>query len=313
MTSGRTAAPLGGEGEDLVGGRALAVDQDGVGARRAVRLGPAEGLVEPAPRDERLHARDDREVRIAGAVLAGLDLAAELVDLGQRLVLADERVGLREELVLEADGGDAPLAELPDQAAHVVEVAVAGVAVEKDRDRRGVGHELEHLQDLRPGGLVAVADAERGRDREARRPDSREARFLDDLRREAVVSLHEEGELGRVEQRPEPRRPRHRGASWRARAERWGRHGRFPLPRRLARPGHAPGSRVRIHRARVLGPERSAADRSGGPRGTGPPVRRGPRYCLVATGPAEAVTVWMNPCATCGTGSCVPSRISWTV
>jgi hypothetical protein len=135
------------------------VDQDAVGARRVVCLGAPEGLVEAAPRDERLHAGHDREVGLGGAVLAGLDLPAELVDVGQRLMLADERVRLGEELVLEADRRHSALAELPDETAHVVEVAVSRVPVEEDRERRGVGHELEHLQDLGPGGLVAVAHA----------------------------------------------------------------------------------------------------------------------------------------------------------
>ena len=84
----------------------------------------------------------------------------------------DEAVGLREELVLDAHAGDAALLELAHEAAHVVEVAVAGVAVEQDRERRRVGHELEHLEHLRPARLVVVAHAERRRDREAAAPRS---------------------------------------------------------------------------------------------------------------------------------------------
>jgi GNAT superfamily N-acetyltransferase len=145
------------------------------------------------------------------AVLAGLDAAAELVDVGERLPVADEGVRLGEQLVLEADAGEAALAQLAHEAADVVEVAVAGVAVDQDRQGRGVGHVLEHVQHLGPRRLVAVAQAERGRHREARRPDPAEARLLDDLRGEAVMGLQEEGEGGRadlVPQRSESRRGR---------------------------------------------------------------------------------------------------------
>src|SRR5438045_8048960 len=53
------------------------------------------------------------------------------------------------------------LLELAHQPPHVVEVAVAGVAVHEDRDRPGgVGHEADVLHHLRPRELVVVAHAE---------------------------------------------------------------------------------------------------------------------------------------------------------
>ena len=69
-------------------------------ARRSASSGPARRWGPPRG--------DDREVGVAGAVLAGLDLAAEFVDVGQRLMLADERVGLGKELVLEGQTAATP-------------------------------------------------------------------------------------------------------------------------------------------------------------------------------------------------------------
>src|SRR5437667_13246 len=139
-TYGRAAAPFVEEREDLRGTRLAAVDEDRVGAGAMVGLRALDRLREAPARDERLHARDEDEVGVRLAVLARLDLAAELLDVGQRLQLgAQERVRLREELVLDGDAGHADLLELAHEPAHVVEVAVARVAVEQERDRGGCG------------------------------------------------------------------------------------------------------------------------------------------------------------------------------
>ena len=165
-------APFGHEGEDLVRLGQLAVDEDGVRAGAPVRLGPLQRLAQAPAGDECLDASDDAEVVVALGVLARLDLPAELVHVRERLVVADEAVGLREELVLDADAGDVACLELLDEPAHVVEVAVAGVPVEQERNRGRVAHELEQVEDLRPAHLVVVPHAHRGRDRQAAAPQA---------------------------------------------------------------------------------------------------------------------------------------------
>ena len=175
----RPPVPFREEREDLGRARLARVDQDRVGARRLIGLGALEGFRESPARDQRLHARHQHEVRIRLAVLAGLDLAAELVDVGERLQLRpEERVRLGEELVLDDDAGDADLLELPDEPAHAVEVAVAGVAVEEDGNVDGLGHERDVVHHLRPAQLVVVPDAKGGRDGQAARPDPFEAGLL---------------------------------------------------------------------------------------------------------------------------------------
>src|SRR5207244_3836207 len=97
---GRAVPPLLEEREDLRRARLARVDQDRVGAGRVVSLGALERLRKTPARDKRFHAGDQHELGVALAVLARLDLAAELSDVGERLELrAQERVGLREELV----------------------------------------------------------------------------------------------------------------------------------------------------------------------------------------------------------------------
>ncbi len=175
------------------------MDQHRIGPGRVIGLGAAQRLIETVAGDQRLDAGDEREFRLGLAVLAGLDAAAELVDRGKRLRLAEEGVGLGEQLVLDADAGDAALAELADEAPDIVEIAIAGIAVDQDRQRRRIGHEFEDVEHLRPRRLVVVAHAERRRDRQPGRPDAGKSGFLDKLGREAVMRLHQEREFWRDE------------------------------------------------------------------------------------------------------------------
>src|SRR5262249_30771749 len=195
------AAPLAHEGEDLVRGVQLAVDQHRVGARAVVGLGALQRLGEAPAGDEGLDARDDAEVRVRLRVLGGADLARELLDPRERLCLAaDEGVRLREELVLDAHRRDAAALELAHEPAHVVEVPVARVGVEQQRHARRVGHELDRLEHLRPARLVVVAQPHRGGDREPAAPESLEAGLLGDPRRETAVGLHQELDLRRAQE-----------------------------------------------------------------------------------------------------------------
>ena len=202
---GQAIAPLREEREDLGRARLLRVDEDGIGAGRVIGLRALERLGETPARDERFHAGDQHEVGVLLAVLARLDLAGELRDIGERLELgAEERVGLREELVLDHHAAHADLLELPHEAPHVVEVAVAGVAVEEHGHRRRLGHEGYVVDHLGPAQLVVVADAEGGGQGEAARPDPLEPGLLDDARGEAIVGLHHEGDLGSRDELAEP-------------------------------------------------------------------------------------------------------------
>ena len=202
--------PFAGEAQHLLGGRRLGMDQNGVGAGLAIGFGAAQRLVEPPSGDQRLDARHDRKIVVGLTVLARLDLAAELVDLGERLALADEGVGLGEQLVLDAHAGDLSLAQLLHQPTHVVEVAIAGVAVHQDRNVGGVRHELEHIEHLRPRRLVGIAHAERGRHRKPGCPDAAEARFFDDLGGKPVMGFHQERKLRREQLGAQGGSPRER-------------------------------------------------------------------------------------------------------
>ena len=151
------------ERQDFIGHGQGAVDQDAVGAGLAIGFGAAQRFGEPPAADEGFDPGDDGKVLVALGVFAGFDLAAELVHVRHGLGVAlDEAVRFGEELVFDAHRGNLALLQLADEALHVVEVAVAGVAVEENRNRGGVGHEFEGFEHLRPAGFVVVAHAELG-------------------------------------------------------------------------------------------------------------------------------------------------------
>ena len=169
--------------------------EERVGAGADVLLAAAQGFVHAPSGDERFGPRDHGERRGALGVLGGQQLADELRDGRQLLLAVDEAVGLRKLLVLDTDARHTPLLQLAHETAHVVEVAVAGVAVEQDRQIARVGHEFERVDDLGPARFVVVAHAVLRGDREARRPDAAKTRFAHDARRQAVMGFHQEFEL----------------------------------------------------------------------------------------------------------------------
>jgi ribosomal protein L22 len=143
------------------------------------------------------NARDDTEIVVLLTVFAGRDLAAKFIHLGQWLPFAaDEAVCLRKYLVLDANAADIALLEFAHEPAHVIEIAITGVAVEQNRDTRRIRHEFEHIDNLRPACFVVVAHAKLCGNREAARPNALEAGFFGDPRADAVVGFENKLEPG---------------------------------------------------------------------------------------------------------------------
>ena len=93
-------------------------------------------------------------------------------------------------LVFDADAGDVALFQFFDQPPQVIEIAIAGVAVQQDRDAGRIGHEFQHIDHLAPTGLIAVAHAELRRQRQAAAPDPLKAGLFRDPGGQAVMRLH---------------------------------------------------------------------------------------------------------------------------
>ena len=104
----RTATlPLFEKRQHFVGACAFAVNEDGVCAGFAVRLGAPERFIQTPASDQRLDASDDVEVGIPLRVFARFDLADELADVGEWLPFAlNETIRLGKAFVFDADPRD---------------------------------------------------------------------------------------------------------------------------------------------------------------------------------------------------------------
>ena len=78
--------------------------------------------------------------------------------------------------------------------------AVRVTSIDQDGQAGGVGHVLQHLQDLGPGSLVVVAQAEHGGYGQAGCPDAGEPGLLRDLGGETAMRLHQEAQGGSIQQ-----------------------------------------------------------------------------------------------------------------
>ena len=133
------------------------MDQNAVGTGFMICLGAAKRFVQTPSSNQRFYARDHRKVVIGLSVFPGFDFAAELIDIGQRLVCAEERICLWKQLIFDANCRDIALDQLVHQSAEIIEISVTRVRIDEDRYRSGIRHEFQNLEDLRPRGFIAVA------------------------------------------------------------------------------------------------------------------------------------------------------------
>ncbi len=122
-----------------------------------------------------------------------LYLERKFVNIGERLLsIVMQRVGFGEELVFDAGASDSSLFELSDKPTSVVEVPIARIGIDQNGNVRVVAHELGHVEDLSPRGLVRVAYSQLGRYAQSACPYASKASLLHDSGAQAIVSLHQE-------------------------------------------------------------------------------------------------------------------------
>src|SRR5712671_2554671 len=109
--------------------------------------------------------------------------------------LIEERIGLGKHLVLDAHGRDIALLELAHQAAHIVEVSISSVSIQKDRNAAGIAHQFYDLQHLGPASFITVAHSHGCGQSKTTGPDPLETCFFDQLCSESVMGLHQEFQL----------------------------------------------------------------------------------------------------------------------
>jgi hypothetical protein len=138
------------------------MNEDGVSSGVGVGMGARKRLVHSVASDQGLDPCDEHQVA-AHCILHSAQPAGELVGIGQRMPIADERIHLGKALVLQGYAGGATLLKLACQKTRIVEIAKSAIAVDKHRKVGRVDHTFDDIDELGPGGFVGVAVAERAR------------------------------------------------------------------------------------------------------------------------------------------------------
>jgi hypothetical protein len=190
------------------------VDQHHVGAGRGVGAAALERFLHAPAGNQRFGAGDDHEVRIALRALGRTDLAGVLLDAGELATHARvEAAALGEDVVFDADGGDAGALVLLDAADDVDGIAVAIVAIGDHGELGGVVDLGGDFEVLRHGKHAGVRHGARRSDLEPARPHPVEAGFFGQPGGQAVVRPHQQHRRRARQQFAELRRLAHRWLS----------------------------------------------------------------------------------------------------
>ena len=93
-----------------------------------------------------------------------------------------------------------PLLQFPDQPLHIVEIAVARVAIQQNRNLCGIRHEFQIVQDLGPTGFIVVPHAKLRGNGESACPDPFKPGFLDDFGTQPIMGFANKFQLGRKQE-----------------------------------------------------------------------------------------------------------------
>ena len=171
------------------------MDQDQVGARGLIGTRSLQRLVLTEPRDQRLGARHDDEVRIAAGRARRLDLALELFCADHVLPAAGDQAGdLGEALVLHHDRAHAGTFVLLHGIEDVDGIAEAGVDVGHHRQAGAIDDGPRHVEMLGHRHDADIRHAVHRGKLEARRPDRVEAGLRSQHRRQRAMRRHRLGD-----------------------------------------------------------------------------------------------------------------------
>ena len=115
---------------------------------------------EPKTAKNRLHPSDDAEDCVGLGIFARIDLAAEFINISQRLCITfEETICFGKKFILDTDGGDASLLQFSNQTLHIVKIAIARIAVEQNGNPGCVRHKFQHFKYLSPARLIVISNA----------------------------------------------------------------------------------------------------------------------------------------------------------
>ncbi|GLS32041.1 hypothetical protein SAMN04488498_12668 [Mesorhizobium albiziae] len=133
------------------------MDEDRVGIGLGIGMRAGKRLILAVAGNEGLYPRHQHEAGVRDGVFHSLQSAAQLLDVGERVAIANERIHLREGLVLDAYAARTAFVQVAGDKPSVVEIAEAAVAVDENGNAGSTSHTFHHIGHFAPGGLVGIA------------------------------------------------------------------------------------------------------------------------------------------------------------
>ena len=197
----RTPGPFTSEFQDFIGSGMLAVNQNSVCSCLMIGLRTLQCFTHTPAGNQCFNTCDNTEIRIILAVLSGLDLAAEFIHVSKWLTFTiNKTIELGELFIFNADPGDTTLFEFFNEPAHVVEIAITGIAIQQDRNTCDIRHKLQHVYNLGPAGFIAVTYTELRRNGQAAGPYAFKTCFFHQACGNPVMGFHNEFQFWRSQQ-----------------------------------------------------------------------------------------------------------------
>lgn len=181
--------------EDLVCGGSSRVNEDRIGSCVSIGVGARNCVVNSVPGDERLDTRHKDQI-VRDCIFYSAQAARELVNVGERMSIANQRICFRETAVFQRDAGRATLAEFASQQTSVVEVPEAAIPVDQDRKAAAIHDPPDYVDKLAPRCFIGIAVAQRGGNRQPRCPEPlKPARSAIAAERPSCASIRNESSL----------------------------------------------------------------------------------------------------------------------
>lgn len=136
--------------EDFVGSALLRVDQYRVGSSRTVRFRALQGLGHSKARYQRLDASDDDKLPTCNHISARRVFFRRTPGYRPTAAALLRTNSLWGKPCPRYNAGNAALLQLVHESPKVVEIPIAGIAVQQDGNAGGIGHQLHVIEYLRP-------------------------------------------------------------------------------------------------------------------------------------------------------------------
>jgi hypothetical protein len=159
-----------------------------------------QGLIKTPACNEGLDPGYNGEIVISLRVFSRLDFSTESLNVFKWLRLTlDKAIGFWKQFIFNTNTGDTNLPEFTNQSARIIEVTIAGITIQQNRNTGDIGHKLQLFHHLGPGKLIVVTYSMLCRQGKSGTPYALEARLFHNPCGQTIVSFEDEFRLSGIQ------------------------------------------------------------------------------------------------------------------